>query len=132
MSCSQLSPKVFGPHHGEVIQKFEIPVSNVPARQISSAKYSPLNSAAPPNPLSGSARRHSWYLAVWVSSPQPGSVPPYDFFFAAAALALAAFFLLLLIMTTPRKEPTTAEARRMRMTGMRTAQTRGGKKFWRG
>ncbi|KAH8781495.1 hypothetical protein F5883DRAFT_600122 [Diaporthe sp. PMI_573] len=35
-------------------------------------------------------------------------------------------------MTTPRKEPTTAEASRMRMTGMRTAQTRGGKKFWRG
>lgn len=56
----------------------------------------------------------------------------YDFFFAAAALALAAFFLLLRIMTTPRKEPTTAEARRMRMTGMRTAQTRGGKKFWSG
>lgn len=56
----------------------------------------------------------------------------YDFFFAAAALALAAFFLLLRIMTTPRKEPTTAEASRMRMTGMRTAQTRGGKKFWRG
>ena len=47
-------------------------------------------------------------------------------------MALAAFFLLLRIMTTPRKEPTTAEARRMRMTGIRTAQTRGGKKFWRG
>lgn len=56
----------------------------------------------------------------------------YVFFFAAAALALAAFFWLLRIMTTPRKEPTTAEARRMRMTGIRTAQTRGGKKFWRG
>lgn len=62
----------------------------------------------------------------------PGVSSFYVFFFAAAALALAAFFLLLRIMTTPRKEPTTAEARRMRMTGMRTAQTRGGKKFWRG
>ncbi|KAK4456293.1 hypothetical protein QBC34DRAFT_340546 [Podospora aff. communis PSN243] len=35
-------------------------------------------------------------------------------------------------MTTLRKEPTTAEPRRMRITGMRMAQTRGGKKFWRG
>jgi hypothetical protein len=35
-------------------------------------------------------------------------------------------------MTTLRKDPTTAEPRRMRMTGMRMAQTRGGKKFWRG
>lgn len=67
------------------------------------------------------------------SQTDPGLLSfPYVFFFAAAALALAAFFLLLRIMTTPRKEPTTAEARRMRMTGMRTAQTRGGKKFWRG
>jgi hypothetical protein len=55
----------------------------------------------------------------------------YAFFFPAA-FALAAFFLLLRIMTTPRKEPTTAEAKRMRMTGMRMAQTRGGKTFWRG
>jgi hypothetical protein len=53
-------------------------------------------------------------------------------FFLAAALALAAFFLLLRIMTTLRKEPTTAQPRRMRMMGMRIAQTRGGKKFWRG
>lgn len=35
-------------------------------------------------------------------------------------------------MTTLRKEPTTAEPSRTRMTGMRMAQTRGGKKFWRG
>jgi hypothetical protein len=46
-------------------------------------------------------------------------------------LAFAAFFLLLRIMTTPRKEPTTAEPTRRRMTGMRMAQTRGRKKFWR-
>jgi len=51
---------------------------------------------------------------------------------AAASLAFAAFFLLLRIMTTDRNEPTTAEPRRTRMTGMRMAQTRGGKKFWRG
>jgi hypothetical protein len=50
----------------------------------------------------------------------------------AAALALAAFFLLLRIITTLRKDPTTAEPRRIRMTGMRMAQTRGGKKFWSG
>jgi hypothetical protein len=47
-------------------------------------------------------------------------------------LALAAFFLLLRIMTMARKEPTTAEPTRMRMTGMRMAQTRGGKKLWSG
>ena len=45
---------------------------------------------------------------------------------------MAAFFLLLRIMTTLRKEPTTAQPRRMRTMGMRTAQTRGGKKFWSG
>jgi hypothetical protein len=56
----------------------------------------------------------------------------YAFFLAAAALALAAFFLLLRIMTTLRKEPTTAEPRRIRITGMRMAHSRGGKKLWRG
>jgi hypothetical protein len=55
-----------------------------------------------------------------------------DFFFAAAALAFAAFFLLLLIITIARNEPTTAEPRRVRMTGMRMAQTLGGKKLWSG
>lgn len=35
-------------------------------------------------------------------------------------------------MTTLRKEPTTAEPNKTRMTGIRIAQTRGGKKFWRG
>lgn len=83
-----------------------------------------------------SARRQSRYPAAeWGVCPARqtwSSLFLYVFFFAAAALAFAAFFLLLRIMTTPRKEPTTAEARRMRMTGMRTAQTRGGKKFWRG
>jgi hypothetical protein len=64
----------------------------------------------------------------------PKLSPPLSLyaFFLAAAFALAAFFLLLRIMTTLRKEPTTAEARRMRMTGMRMAHSRGGKKFWRG
>lgn len=56
----------------------------------------------------------------------------YAFFFAAAALALAAFFRLLLIMTTLRNEPTTAEPSSTRITGIRIAQTRGGKKFWSG
>ncbi len=58
----------------------------------------------------------------------------YAFFFpaAAAALALAAFLRLLRIMTTPRKEPTTALPSSTRITGMRIAQTRGGKMFWRG
>ena len=50
-------------------------------------------------------------------------------FFLAAAFALAAFFLLLRIMTTLRKEPTTAEPSRIKMTGRRIAHTRGGKKF---
>lgn len=54
------------------------------------------------------------------------------FFFAAAALALAAFFLLLLIITIPINVPTTAEPNRVRMTGMRIAQTRGGNRSWRG
>lgn len=43
-------------------------------------------------------------------------------------LALSAFFLLLRIMTTERKLPTTVLKRITRMTGMRIAQTRGGKK----
>jgi hypothetical protein len=45
---------------------------------------------------------------------------------------LAAFLRLLRIMTTLRKEPTTAQPSRIRITGMRIAQTRGGKKAWRG
>ena len=59
------------------------------------------------------------------------SLAPYAFFFAAA-FALAAFFRLLRIMTTLRNEPTTAHPQRSRMTGIRIAHTRGGKKFWRG
>jgi hypothetical protein len=47
------------------------------------------------------------------------------------ALAFKAFFLLLRIMTTERKLPTTVVKRMMRMTGMRIAQTRGGKREWR-
>ena len=56
----------------------------------------------------------------------------YFDFFAAAARALAAFFLLLLIMTIARNVPTTADPRSVRMTGIRMAQTRGGKRFWSG
>lgn len=63
-------------------------------------------------------------MSPWVRAAQ-------FFFFAAAALTLAALFLLLRIMTMERKEPTTAEPTRMRMTGMRMAQTRGGKRLWR-
>lgn len=57
------------------------------------------------------------------------SVPHFDFFPAAAALAFAALFLLLLIMTIPRNEPTTAEPKRVNITGTRMAQTRGGKRL---
>lgn len=53
---------------------------------------------------------------------------PYDAFWALA-LALAAFFLLLLIITMLRKDPTTAEPSKVSMTGMRMAQTRGGKRL---
>ena len=56
----------------------------------------------------------------------------HDFFFAAAARAFAAFFRLLLIMTMARKDPTTADPRSVRMTGMRIAHTRGGKKLCKG
>lgn len=55
----------------------------------------------------------------------------YAFFFPAA-LTFAVFFLLLRIITTPKKEPTVAEPKRMIMTGMRIAQTRGGKTDCRG
>lgn len=51
----------------------------------------------------------------------------YAFFFAEA-LAFAAFFLLLRIITIPKNEPTTAEPRIVRITGIRIAQTRGGKR----
>jgi len=53
----------------------------------------------------------------------------YFVFFAAAALAFAAFFLLLLIMTMARNVPTTADPRRVRMTGILIAQTRGGNRL---
>lgn len=53
-------------------------------------------------------------------------------FFAAAARALAAFFLLLLIITIAKKEPTTVDPRRVRITGIRIAHTRGGKRPCRG
>jgi hypothetical protein len=35
-------------------------------------------------------------------------------------------------MTTERKLPTTVLKRRIRITGIRIAQTRGGKRLWRG
>lgn len=73
-----------------------------------------------PSPPASQARRsHAFFLLA----------ADADADAAAAALALAAFFLLLRIMTTLRKEPTTAEPSSSRITGMRTAQTRGGKKF---
>jgi hypothetical protein len=52
----------------------------------------------------------------------------YQAFFFPAAFAFAALFLLLRIMTTLRNEPTTAEPSKMRITGIRIAQTRGGKR----
>ena len=66
----------------------------------------------------------------------PKSIPRKSnqafFFPASTALAFAAFFRLLRIITTLKKLPTTAEPKSIRMTGMRMAQTRGGKKSWRG
>lgn len=56
-----------------------------------------------------------------------GLVDNQGFFFAAAE-AFAAFFLLLRIITSPRKVPTTADPSSVKMTGMRIAQTRGGKR----
>lgn len=50
----------------------------------------------------------------------------YAFFFPAA-FALSALFRLLRIITTLKNEPTTADANRIKMTGIRIAQTRGGK-----
>lgn len=71
-----------------------------------------------------------------VSKLVPSNPMPLDslqaFFFPADAFAFAAFSLLLLIITTLRKLPTTAEPRSIRMTGMRMAQTRGGKRSCRG
>lgn len=83
-----------------------------------------------------SACSFSGYAQVMVQCPRASSrvdsPDPLQVFFFAAALALAAFFLLLLIITMPMKVPTTADPRRARMTGMRMAQTRGGKRSWRG
>ena len=52
----------------------------------------------------------------------------HAFFFAAADLAFAAFFRLLRIITMPRKDPTTADPNSVRITGIRIAHTRGGKR----
>lgn len=65
-----------------------------------------------------SPKRHA--LAV----PFPCRVPAH---FAFLPCAFSAFFRLLLIMTTLKKLPTTAPPSSSRMTGMRMAQTRGGK-----
>ena len=59
-------------------------------------------------------------------------IPHPNRYDAFLALALAAFFLLLLIMTMLKKDPTTAEPSKVRMTGIRIAQTRGGKRLWSG
>jgi predicted small integral membrane protein len=71
-------------------------------------------------------------LSTWQTSPfLPEPVPDdrHHAFFFPAAFALAALFLLLRIMTILRKDPTTADPKRIRMTGIRMAQTRGGKMF---
>jgi hypothetical protein len=70
-------------------------------------------------------------LRARCSSQEPLPFVDYALFFPAA-FAFAALFLLLRIITTLKKEPTTAEPKRMRITGIRIAQTRGGKKFCRG
>ncbi len=66
------------------------------------------------------------------TSPNTTPSPQAFFFPAPTAFAFAAFFRLLLIMTILKKLPTTAEPSRIRITGIRIAQTRGGKKSWRG
>lgn len=62
----------------------------------------------------------------------PDRLPTFQPFFfpaaAAAAFPFAVFFRWLWIMTMLRKLPTTATPNRMRITGMRIAQTRGGKR----
>jgi hypothetical protein len=73
-----------------------------------------------------------WLWTVGFAKPDHRDLMDPQAFFLAAALALSAFILLLCIITTPRNEPTTADPRRMRITGIRIAQTRGGKTFWRG
>ena len=69
-----------------------------------------------------SMQLHSYSLISY-----PSNFDQAFFFPFSAALALAVFFLLLRIITTPRKLPTTAEPIRIRITGIRMAQTRGGK-----
>ena len=54
----------------------------------------------------------------------------YCAFCCCALAAFAAFLRLLRTMTTLRKLPTTAPPSSSRMTGMRMAQTRGGKRDW--
>lgn len=58
-------------------------------------------------------------------SKNPRALNHFDFF-AAAALAFAALFRLLLIITMPKKEPTTADPRSVKITGIRIAHTLGG------
>lgn len=65
--------------------------------------------------------------------PYSGQIPRWLYFiFCAAFFAFNAFFLLLLIMTMLRKLPTTAPPRSRRITGIRIAHTRGGKRDWTG
>jgi hypothetical protein len=81
------------------------------------------------SPLAGPKEAWPYYSQ---NKEDPASFSSYFVFFAAAARAFAAFFLLLLIITMARNVPTTAEARRVRITGIRIAQTRGGKRLCRG
>lgn len=67
-----------------------------------------------------------------IPSPESPSYthPSHCAFCCCALAALAAFLRLLRTMTTLRKLPTTAPPSSSRMTGMRMAQTRGGKRDW--
>ena len=83
------------------------------------------------NPTFADMTKHAPYAVVVHRRPfQKLSVSSSRAHFVfLAARALADFFLLLLIITMARKVPTTAEPRRVRMTGIRIAQTRGGKRL---
>lgn len=59
------------------------------------------------------------------------SINAHCAFCCRAFAAFAAFFRLLRTITILKKLPTTALPRRIRMTGMRIAHTRGGKRVWR-
>jgi hypothetical protein len=70
-------------------------------------------------------------LPVHIHIPKPPNQNSSHCAFTCCALAaFAAFFLLLRTITTLKKLPTTAPPSSRRITGMRMAQTRGGKRVW--